>query len=841
MKLKAFFIIITTLLAALCGAAQEDYVVFEGAEQSYFVEDHPGSDYSWRVLTGFNPDAEADPNDYSFIPSSNTNEIGVRWKSAGIYYLDVIETDITGCTNRKVVAVKVNSNNRIIVFNSPSSLACYSYAGNGFDLPIQILDDGGVPLDESDYPVDVAFSVNETSFAQRINYDQQILNIDDTWFTATSNQESTVTVKLTAAQDQQGTNIPVVSANNSHVRTIGAIPMLEFVYTDDSVYQNESGQYEINLVEGNTENVTYHWYVNSSEGTTTDASVINSETATLFWDGDIGSYSLKAWAKDGNGCIADTIETFIEVLDPDEEGEGDTTVVEPPIFFIYAGTDTTVGGCEPYTFTDVFPTADTFTYLWEPAEYLSDPTIANPVFTPEETTTFVLTVSTLTGVTASDTVQITVSDIYAEAGDDITVGEGEAVTLNATQSVGNSLQYFWTSNSGTIENGADTPTPTVRGEGMYYVQITDFYSCTAIDSVMVIERNDPASFEVFAGPDVTIGSCQPYVFDEVYPNEDSYTYSWQPDTYLNDSEIANPIFTPGETTTYVLTVSTLTGVTASDTVQITVSDIYANAGEDFLLENESTALLNGMASFGEQLQYIWTTENGAFVNGEQTATPEINSPGKYFLTVTDSYGCTSTDSVVVSRLITAPIANDDYDTTDYQTAVTIDLLDNDEDPQGELDLLSLQILQYPGNGIIDMNGDGSVTYTPNEGFLGGDVFQYSICNYYEKCDNANVYVYVTSVDFFIPEAFTPNGDNVNDYFEIKGIELFEQNSITIINRWGNTVYKAQGYGIFTTPQFWDGKSNQGGGNNNLPSGTYFYVLDLGNGEQAIAGSVYIDR
>lgn len=140
-----------------------------------------------------------------------------------------------------------------------------------------------------------------------------------------------------------------------------------------------------------------------------------------------------------------------------------------------------------------------------------------------------------------------------------------------------------------------------------------------------------------------------------------------------------------------------------------------------------------------------------------------------------------------------------------------------------------------------MNGDGTVTYTPNNGFLGGDVFQYRICNYYEKCDNANVFVYVMAAGFFIPEAFTPNGDNINDYFEIKGIELFGQNSITIVNRWGKTVYKARGYGISTSPLFWDGKSNQGGIDRELPNGTYFYVLDLGNGEQPIAGSVYIDK
>jgi gliding motility-associated-like protein len=224
-----------------------------------------------------------------------------------------------------------------------------------------------------------------------------------------------------------------------------------------------------------------------------------------------------------------------------------------------------------------------------------------------------------------------------------------------------------------------------------------------------------------------------------------------------------------------------------------------------------------------------------------------NKAGLYYLDVieTDITGCTNRKVMVVTVwsetvIVSAPIARDDYDTTEYQTSVIINLLANDEEQQ-TLDPLSLQILQDPANGFVDINGDGTVMYTPNNGFLGSDAFQYRICNYDEKCDNANVFVYVTAAGFFIPEAFTPNADNVNDYFEIKGIELFEQNSITIVNRWGRTVYKARGYGISTSPLFWNGKSNQGGDDSDLPSGSYFYVLDLGNGEKPIAGSVYIDR
>jgi len=104
-------------------------------------------------------------------------------------------------------------------------------------------------------------------------------------------------------------------------------------------------------------------------------------------------------------------------------------------------------------------------------------------------------------------------------------------------------------------------------------------------------------------------------------------------------------------------------------------------------------------------------------------------------------------------------------------------------------------------------------------------------------------VLVTEFRFIIPDAFSPNGDGINDFFEIVGIEKYPGNSITIVNRWGNRVYEAKNYGIDTNPVFWDGFANTGSTflGNELPSGTYYYMLDLGNGENPIAGSIYLDR
>ena len=78
-------------------------------------------------------------------------------------------------------------------------------------------------------------------------------------------------------------------------------------------------------------------------------------------------------------------------------------------------------------------------------------------------------------------------------------------------------------------------------------------------------------------------------------------------------------------------------------------------------------------------------------------------------------------------------------------------------------------------------------------------------------------------DFFIPEGFSPNGDGTNDFFVIRGIQYFPNNTFVIYNRWGNKVFEANPY-----QNNWDGRSTFGlkVGSNELPLSTYFYLFDL---------------
>jgi len=93
----------------------------------------------------------------------------------------------------------------------------------------------------------------------------------------------------------------------------------------------------------------------------------------------------------------------------------------------------------------------------------------------------------------------------------------------------------------------------------------------------------------------------------------------------------------------------------------------------------------------------------------------------------------------------------------------------------------------------------------------------------------------------IPNAFSPDGDGINDTWTIRGDlnENYPNNQIRIFNRWGVSVYETKGY-----QNDWNGSNYNSSGSTslNLPVGTYFYLLDLnGDGSNIKKGYVYLTR
>lgn len=100
-------------------------------------------------------------------------------------------------------------------------------------------------------------------------------------------------------------------------------------------------------------------------------------------------------------------------------------------------------------------------------------------------------------------------------------------------------------------------------------------------------------------------------------------------------------------------------------------------------------------------------------------------------------------------------------------------------------------------------------------------------------DSTSLFSDLCTDRLIIPEAFTPNGDNINETFQILGLYHYDNNAISIFNRWGSEVYSSQSY-----DGLWGGTNNSG---NLLPAGVYFYVLTLyrGHQEEIKKGTVFI--
>ncbi len=149
----------------------------------------------------------------------------------------------------------------------------------------------------------------------------------------------------------------------------------------------------------------------------------------------------------------------------------------------------------------------------------------------------------------------------------------------------------------------------------------------------------------------------------------------------------------------------------------------------------------------------------------------------------------------------------------------------------------LEVTLLPGSGplmgqaVVEQNG--SITYTPEADGCGEDQFMYSLCNS-AGCDTALVTIEINCSDKIILEPYTgfsPNGDGINEFFAIKGIESFPRNTLEVYNRWGNRIFNKTDY-----QGDWDGTW----GGLVLPDGTYYFILQP-EGLAAISGYVHLHR
>ena len=474
-------------------------------------------------------------------------------------------------------------------------------------------------------------------------------------------------------------------------------------------------------------------------------------------------------------------------------------------------------------------------------------------FIPSATTTYTVTGSNAVGCTATTTIQVVVHPLPTVTANSIpATGQvciGNPVTLFGT----GASTYLWT--GGVVDGIAFTPSATAT----YTVTGIDANSCTNTASITVTVNPKPTvtaqsdTNNVCAGTPVTLTASG------------ASTYTWS-------GGISNGVpFNPLTSFTYVVTGTDANGCTATTAFPVTVYAlpvVNAVASPSVLCEGQSTTLQANGA-----LSYSWSA-------GVTPGVPFIPSgTSSYTVTGTDANGCTNTSmaTVTVNPGLVLTVVPDDPvlclgDTiqlvasgaTAYQwqptvfmsqgnisnplfypnTTTVYTVTGSDASGCSGNTVVTVTVLQDPrliltktadaecGNKIIYLSAQGADTYSwspasmltqPNAWQTAATINQtttFTVTAHVGTCDledSITVFYYNNEEDaIFIPNAFSPNSDGINDCFRIRHAAHFQKFYLAVYNRWGNLVFETD-----QPDGCWDGTFK----NHTAPSATYYYYIE----------------
>jgi len=181
-----------------------------------------------------------------------------------------------------------------------------------------------------------------------------------------------------------------------------------------------------------------------------------------------------------------------------------------------------------------------------------------------------------------------------------------------------------------------------------------------------------------------------------------------------------------------------------------------NALDDEVVGEQNDILTNNVSANdydvdGDVLTYSLVSDvaNGTLTfnsDGSFTYNPNVDFFGNdtFEYEACDAELCdTAVVSIVIDQAFANPIAIDDTYSTDEGTGISGNVSDND----GLTDVgdVTYTVSDGVNNGVLVLNEDGSFTYNPNTGFFGTDVFEYSVCNENNNCDEAIVTIQVNEL------------------------------------------------------------------------------------------------
>lgn len=507
------------------------------------------------------------------------------------------------------------------------------------------------------------------------------------------------------------------------------------------------------------------------------------------------------------------------------------TVVSPPIAGTISGEDTLCFG----TTTSLSLTGSTggTTYEW----FSSDDGISYTSISTGSTTyttdinaaaltDYFVSISNGTCVVESDTFTIvtlpSLAGTLTISSNDICLGDDVDLTLTGSSGQisweKNEDNSSWVSFGGTISTQTDTPDSMVA----QYRAIASLANCTETSNVVDVNVSTvPAALNSLIG---TLNTCEAssYVYS-VSPSTNATGYTWTVSgnaTQSNTLSVTSIEITTGNagnsTVEVYPTNSCGTGLTP-DILNITVleqPDITLDqtnaticAGDDYVI---TTTEDNGLSS--TNLSYNWLyNENETFINTDNLTT---NLAGTYAVITTYQNQCSDTSSNFILSVEEVEVeAGEDFTLTKGDSISPFATSNGSWAYQwtsSEDDSTYSELTPY-------ITPEASALYTivatgPN-GCIATDSFYVNLVG-----------------SLLIPNCFTPNDDYSNDTWEIDDLTSYENYTVTVYNRWGGPVYEN-----VSSYSPWDGTHN----GKKLPVGTYYYVINIIDTQEAFSGTVTI--
>jgi len=454
------------------------------------------------------------------------------------------------------------------------------------------------------------------------------------------------------------------------------------------------------------------------------------------------------------------------------------TVNDLPVTTISAGTSLCYGDS-----TQLEVTGGTY-YTWTPATGLNNPNISNPVAMPEGTTIYTVEVETEFGCTALDSVMVVVRplpDIQVKAADEICFGDSTQFEVSGAST------YEWLPTTGL--SCSICPNPIVKPDSSttYLLRMTDAYNCVWLDTLEVIVNPIP---EVTTTADQTI--CKGEEVELTSQQQGATAFLWSPTIGLSASDILSPIAAPESTTEYIITALNAFGCQDKDTVVITVIDrVQTTINESLrLCMGESVTLEVRIDVAGiSGGQVIWLPQN-AFDDPtqlEQIVSPSASTnytlvvfggacvPDTQFVHVhVDSLPTVDAgpDQLVMAGTEVEFTATSHYNISSYYWS-----------PSSEVSCYDCQTVTH----VAEQSGTFYVSVVDANGCPAMDSVNVRVI---ESCEG----------DIWVPNAFTPNGDEMNDEFRVRSSGMIQLIHFRVFDRWGNQVFETDNFN-----EGWNGK------------------------------------